>query len=66
MVRRFFFFSLTRRAQCKYNARYGEVQTELVKIRFSGKLDAFFREKVRNAYIIVKGKRTSKFPQDIM
>ena len=52
MVRRFFFFSLTRRAQCKYRKN----QTMRVKIRFFGKLDAFFREKVRNAYIIVKGK----------
>ena len=34
----------------------GKFKQGLVKIRFFGKLDAFFREKVRNAYIIVKGK----------
>jgi hypothetical protein len=36
-----------------------------VKIRFFKKLDAFFREKVRNAYIILVGKQASKIPQEI-
>ena len=62
MVRRFFLFCGAESCE-EWLARNVSIMQDMrkfkqrrVKIRFFGKLDAFFREKVRNAYIIVKGK----------